>query len=159
MAGFYKKDINQLFYAPEVVNGENYTLRKRLKDSYTFPVHGWYWFDNEIEARDFFDLPPLSESISVPNYLKFWDDLIASSIYQVIRQKAVNSLEVTVACTEFVAAIADAKIGRPNHDAIQACIYLLVSASNFTQSEIEELQELMTVNKLNYLYTLTLPTP
>lgn len=159
MAGFYKKDINRLLYAPNFVEGGSYRLNASEKDTYTYPVNGWYWFDTELEARTFLGLPIPPSQIIVPNYLKFWDDLIASSVYQVIRQKAVGSLEVTVACTEFVAAIGDAKLGRPNVNAIQTCIYLLLIAGNFSSTEIQEFQDLLDSSNLNYFYTLTLPTP
>ena len=43
----------------------NYLLTKENKDSYTYPVDGWYWFESEQEARVFFDLPfPLVSEMS-----------------------------------------------------------------------------------------------
>lgn len=56
---FYKM-INESDYTfgPEVISAE-YQLLTEEKDSYTYPVDSWYWFDTEEEAREFFNLPPL----------------------------------------------------------------------------------------------------
>ena len=158
MQGFYKKDISRLLFAPNFVIGQNYSLDIAEKDNYTYPVNGWHWFNTEEEARTFFELPPKNDLPIIPNYVKFWNLLIASPVYQVIRAKAVTSLDVTVACTEFVAAISDAKLGKPNANAIQACIFLLLMASNFTESELQQIQDLMDQSGLNQIYTLTLPS-
>lgn len=158
MEGFYKLDINRLLYAKNRVNGKNYTLDIQNKDNYVYPINGWYWFDSEEEANVFFNIPPKSTSpVKLPNYLKFWDTLIASSFYQVLRTKALNSLQITVVCTEFVAALSDAKIGRGNPQAIQNCIWLLMMATTFTESELLELNNLLINSNLSEIYTLSLP--
>ena len=56
---FYKM-INESDYTfgPEVINAE-YQLLTEDKDTYTYPVDNWYWFNSEEEAREFFNLPPL----------------------------------------------------------------------------------------------------
>ena len=56
---FYKliDEVNYT-YGPEVINAE-YQLLTEDKDTYAYPVDGWYWFDTEEEAREFFNLPPL----------------------------------------------------------------------------------------------------
>lgn len=44
--GFYK--LNEVFeweYAPNYVYAPDYTLLKELKDTYTYPVDGWSWYD------------------------------------------------------------------------------------------------------------------
>jgi hypothetical protein len=56
--GFYKLD-GQLLYGPNFVLNAQYELRKEQKDSYTYPVDGWYWFADENAARSFFGLPLL----------------------------------------------------------------------------------------------------
>lgn len=71
-SGFYKKDQDQLLFAPNFVYGGFFELFKENKDSYQYPVSDWYWFDSEEEARTFFNLPkpvdpPLSQSMQ--NYL------------------------------------------------------------------------------------------
>ena len=55
-SGFYKLDSDLLFGANFVLNA-NYELRRATHDQHTYPVDGWYWFDNEEEARSAFKLP------------------------------------------------------------------------------------------------------
>ena len=56
---FYKliDEVNYT-YGPEVISAE-YQLLAEDKDTYAYPVDGWYWFNSEEEAREFFNLPPL----------------------------------------------------------------------------------------------------
>ncbi len=56
-SGFYKLD-GALLFGPHYVLNANYELRRESKDSHTYPVDGWYWFDTREEALVFFDLPP-----------------------------------------------------------------------------------------------------
>ncbi len=55
--GFYKLDTD-LLYAPNFVYGgyDAYQLLKENKETYTYPVDGWYWFNTEEEAKTFFNL-------------------------------------------------------------------------------------------------------
>lgn len=57
-AGFYKNDNGVLLYAPEQVSGPTYDLFAFAKDTYTYPVEGWVWFDDEMAARIYFKVPP-----------------------------------------------------------------------------------------------------
>jgi hypothetical protein len=57
-SGFYKLDDDILLYGT-LVCGPTYTLIEG--ETYTYPVDGWYWFDTEAEAREFFNLPPAPE--------------------------------------------------------------------------------------------------
>jgi len=54
---FFKQDNNELFEGPNVVQGLGFALFKEEKDTYTYPVEGWYWFDTTEEAMAFFNLP------------------------------------------------------------------------------------------------------
>ena len=96
-------------------------------------------------------LPP---PLAPPNYLAFWDSLLVSPIYQEIRAQALANAGVLVACTEFIAAVADAKSGRPNVPAIQACINNLMAAGEFTVEHLAELGELLSASHLDHLFTL-----
>jgi hypothetical protein len=60
-SGFYKLD-GDLFYAPNFVLGaySAYELRKENHQEHTYPIDGWYWFDTEDAAREFFNLPQLN---------------------------------------------------------------------------------------------------
>lgn len=65
--GFYKLD-GSLFYAAHYVKNKDYELYKDQKDSYSYPVNGWYWFNTIEEACENFQLnindyvPPPEES-------------------------------------------------------------------------------------------------
>ena len=56
-SGFYKLDGEELLYGPNFVLNANYELFKETKDTHTYPVEGWYWFDSEENAKVFFGLP------------------------------------------------------------------------------------------------------
>lgn len=88
------------------------------------------------------------------DYTTFWDGLLISSVYQTIRTQACQDLTVNTCCTEFIAAMTDAKLGRANKDAIQMCINLLVQSLTLNESEVLELQSLMSAAKLDLVYTL-----
>lgn len=57
-SGFYRVDINGDFqYAPNFVRAPDYELDIELKDTYTYPTTGgWYWFATEEEAKTFFNV-------------------------------------------------------------------------------------------------------
>jgi hypothetical protein len=88
------------------------------------------------------------------NYKGFYNSLIASSVYQVIRSKAASSLPLTVSCTEFMAAFADAKIGFPNTLAIQASFDNILRDAGLDADQKETVMSLMVEYGLNYLYRL-----
>jgi hypothetical protein len=47
-SGFYRQNEELNWeYAPNFVYGPNYTLIKELKDTYTYPVEGWSWYDEQ----------------------------------------------------------------------------------------------------------------
>jgi hypothetical protein len=54
-SGFYKQD-NDILYAPNFVLGaySAYELRKETHQEHTYPIDGWYWFDNKETAYAFF---------------------------------------------------------------------------------------------------------
>ena len=52
MQGFYKNDNGFLIWSADRVLNENFELWLDQKDTYTYPVEGWYWFDSEVEARN-----------------------------------------------------------------------------------------------------------
>ena len=55
-SGFYKLD-GELLYGPNYVLNQAYELWRDSHDTYTYPVDGWYWFDSETLAREFWDIP------------------------------------------------------------------------------------------------------
>ncbi len=47
-SGFYRQNEELNWeYAPNFVYGPNYTLIKELKDTYSYPVEGWSWYDEQ----------------------------------------------------------------------------------------------------------------
>lgn len=48
--GFYKIDDGRLLVAERFVHGSDFELDVEHKDSYQYPVDGWYWFDSLQEA-------------------------------------------------------------------------------------------------------------
>lgn len=70
-SGFYKKtDEEQVVMGPNYVLGpyDSFSLYREHKDTYTYPVEGWYWFNSEEEAYIFFNLPypPENPTIGLP---------------------------------------------------------------------------------------------
>jgi hypothetical protein len=57
--GFYKNDDGDLLHGQNYIMAGSYNLFASEKDNYQYPIHGWYWFENEQTAREFFNLPPL----------------------------------------------------------------------------------------------------
>ena len=51
---FYKFEEENLLYGT-LVCGPTYTLIESEHDSYNYPVDGWYWFDTEEGALEFFN--------------------------------------------------------------------------------------------------------
>ena len=54
--GFYKYLVGQLLYAPSVVSGPGFDLRKDTRADHSYPTDGWYWFDSLEEACAHFQL-------------------------------------------------------------------------------------------------------
>lgn len=52
---FYKLDGGELLVGNTVIAPE-FTLTIETKDSYSYPMDGWYWFESETQAREFFNL-------------------------------------------------------------------------------------------------------
>lgn len=58
-SGFYKLEGLNLLFGPNFVLNKNYELYKENYSEYTYPVDGWYWFDSEDLAKEFFNLTDL----------------------------------------------------------------------------------------------------
>lgn len=58
-SGFYKNDSGFLSYGQNYVLAGSFNLYKEHKDEYSYPYNGWYWFDTEEQAREFFNLPKM----------------------------------------------------------------------------------------------------
>lgn len=63
-SGFYKFD-GALLYGHSLVLNANYELRRADHETYAYPGDGWYWFDSEALAREFWGLPPVLQPDAV----------------------------------------------------------------------------------------------
>jgi len=61
-SGFYTNNDNILVFAPNAVRAPTFDLFRVDKDTYTYPINNWYWFDSKEEARVFFNLPIIDET-------------------------------------------------------------------------------------------------
>ena len=56
-SGFYKNDNGFLLYGKYYVLSGSYNLYREQKEEYNYPYNGWYWFDSEELAIEYFGLP------------------------------------------------------------------------------------------------------
>lgn len=103
------------------------------------------------------DPAPVPAPSTAPDYIAFWDVLLASSVYGSIRQQAFTSLPMNTLATEFIALIGDAKAGRANETAIQASIDAILATGTFTTADLTELFAALQNGNLDGVYTLPAP--
>jgi len=61
-SGFYKQAVDGAWMrAPNFVYGFNFELIKENKDTYTYPVDGWTWYDENIEIYNLIHNPKETE--------------------------------------------------------------------------------------------------
>ena len=89
-----------------------------------------------------------------PNYVAFWDALIASAVYASIRTQSMVSLPMNTLATEFIALLGDAKAGRANEAAIQASMSAVFATGTFTEDDAEEFTAALAAGYLDDIYTL-----
>ena len=53
---FYKYENEVLMFGPTVMDAE-YALTPDMLSELSLPIDGWYWFDTEDQAREFFGIP------------------------------------------------------------------------------------------------------
>jgi len=103
--------------------------------------HGW----------ELIELPPPIEP--GPDYVGFYSALLASTTYQDVLQMPATA-ELARALVVFVSAIQDAMNYRENPQALQGAIWLLLGQIALTDENLAELMELMSVYRLDTVYTL-----
>jgi hypothetical protein len=89
-----------------------------------------------------------------PDYLAFWDALMASTVYASIREQSFTNLPMNTLATEFIALIGDAKAGRANEAAIQASMNAILATGTFTEEQLVELQGALEAGHLDGVYSL-----
>lgn len=56
-SGFYKFNLSDgLLFAPNGVYGPSFTLLPADQENYSYPIEGWYWFDTQLAAEQFFEI-------------------------------------------------------------------------------------------------------
>jgi hypothetical protein len=75
-----------------------------------------------------------------PDYQLLYDSILGSSVYQAIRAEATESLPLTLACVEFIAAMGDAKAGNPSVPALQACMGNILQLVNLDDEQTDALR-------------------
>lgn len=102
--------------------------------------------------------PPVPVVVrSEPDFVTMWDELIASSLYQKVLAQSTQSLPVASFKVDFLAAFSDAKWGRPNIDAMQAAIDLILSVLTLEPEDFEELSRMLRRNNLDDLFRISFP--
>jgi hypothetical protein len=99
-------------------------------------------------------LPVPAPPAPAPDYLAFWDALMASSVYASIREQSFVSLPMNTLATEFIALIGDAKAGRANTVAIQASISAILTTGTFTLEQLAELGDALDAGNLSTVLSL-----
>jgi len=89
-----------------------------------------------------------------PDYLAFWDALMASTVYASIREQSFVSLPINTLATEFIALLGDAKAGRANETAIQASISAILSVGTFSEEQLQELNDALAQGNLDSIYSI-----
>lgn len=62
---FFKYEDENLLHAEDLVSHRDYILRASLRETYTYPKDGWYWFETKKEAMAFFSRPETVDVVSM----------------------------------------------------------------------------------------------
>lgn len=102
-----------------------------------------------------YDIVELPEPIPEPaDFIKFWDLLLASTVYTELKAQAKTSVEINTLLTEFLVLIGDAKFSNEKRESIQNSINEILTVVTFEIEELAELQSIFTQSNLNQYYTL-----
>jgi len=88
------------------------------------------------------------------NYTTFWNELSETSAYNKIREGAMTSLPINTVATELIALFSDAKGGNIKVNKIQECLNFIFENVEFTEEELQEIQEIFVGTGMHYQYTL-----
>lgn len=121
-----------------------------------FHIYDRVW-NTQTREWDLIELSEYEKEQRV-NYQKFWNELIETSAYNIIKTLAKQSLEINTVVTEFIALLTDAKNGNGNIIKIQEVLSEIIENIPFTQEELAEIQSAFTEGGLYSVYTLEPPT-
>ena len=88
------------------------------------------------------------------DYLKFWDLLLASTVYENLKEATKVSVEVNALVTEFLILLADAKFRNEKREQIQNSINEILATNVLEVEDLAELQSIFTQSNLINYYTL-----
>ena len=89
------------------------------------------------------------------SYIKFWDILLDTSVYQTLKTAASLKLSTNVLLTEFIALLDDAKRGYGKRSKIQESITAILADVTLSLDELAELQTVFNSTGMSSIYTLT----
>lgn len=81
-SGFYNNN-NGFLYAPNFIDSPTCSLNRNEKDTYNYPIDGWYWFNTVEEAAKFFGIewpPPVPPEPETNTILYYGDNLNGGNI-------------------------------------------------------------------------------
>jgi hypothetical protein len=115
-------------------------------------THNYKW---NSETREF-DVTEISdyEKQNRVEYQNFWNFLLNTSAYTVIKLTSSQSLEANTLVTEFIALMNDAKRGQANIKKIQQILTEIISHIPLTPEELAEIQKAFTESGMFAVYTL-----
>ena len=113
---------------------------------------GWTYVNDTFTPPP--EPPPGPPLPPIPDYVTFWDALLASTVYGSIRTQSMASLPMNTLATEFIALLGDAKAGRANEAAIQASMSAVFSTGTFTEADAAEFTAALAVGLLDDIYSL-----
>jgi hypothetical protein len=111
------------------------------------------WLDAGNTPEPAFEPP--AAVLPPPDYIGFSDGLLGSNAYQKIRAQGMTSTALAYAATEFSFSMTDAKAGRPNVAALQACLVgIAATATDLDATDWAEIRGLLMAHGLADTYQL-----
>lgn len=93
---FYKRQDNELLQSINGIEGPGYSLNTENHNEYSYPVHGWYWFDNLDQAMDMLPRTNVTENTHESvSALQLNIALVHYNLYDLVEQNIQQSDIVT----------------------------------------------------------------
>ena len=105
------------------------------------------------QINDYSESDIKTRRLYAADYKGFSIKLNPCEAYQKIRAQATESLQLTVACTEFLAVLQDHKFGERNEFLFQQAFENVLGLCSLTDEDYQQLQVLMNQTGLGYIYT------
>jgi hypothetical protein len=134
--GFYKIQNQEGKYPPE-----------------EYWTHSYSWDRNTL--RFIVEENNIENIRSKIDYNRFWNDLSETSAYNKIREESMTSLSVNTIATELIYLFSDAKSNNIKVNRIQSCLDFIFANIEFTEVELQEIQEIFVGTGMHYQYTIS----